>query len=169
MRGLTLTEPWASLVAIGAKRIETRGFATAYKGPLAIHAAKKLRPESCDIFDHVGAYGALRDKGIYCGMPEWASANKLAPLPLGHIVAVATLVHVFPTRDPKRVVDALAAFGAKHEADFGNYTPGRYGWVLGGVCRLTTPIPFRGVLGLWHVPPDVERAITEQVTALLTP
>ncbi|MGE5593799.1 MAG: ASCH domain-containing protein [Betaproteobacteria bacterium] len=40
MKAITLIQPWASLVAIGAKRIETRSWATDYRGPLAIHAAK---------------------------------------------------------------------------------------------------------------------------------
>src|SRR6266699_6473957 len=39
---LTMTDPWGSLVAAGAKRIETRSWSTAYRGPLAIHVAKTL-------------------------------------------------------------------------------------------------------------------------------
>src|SRR5574343_420007 len=42
MRALTLTQPWATLVAIGAKKIETRGWCTDYRGALAIHAAKSI-------------------------------------------------------------------------------------------------------------------------------
>src|SRR4051812_42520238 len=36
---LSLTQPWASLVAIGAKQIETRSWRTHYRGPLLIHAS----------------------------------------------------------------------------------------------------------------------------------
>ena len=42
MKAITLTQPWATLVAIGAKRIETRSWRTFYRGPLAIHAGKTL-------------------------------------------------------------------------------------------------------------------------------
>jgi hypothetical protein len=42
MKGLTLTQPWATLVAIGAKRIETRSWPTRYRGLLAIHAGAGL-------------------------------------------------------------------------------------------------------------------------------
>ncbi len=42
IRGLTLTKPWATLVALGHKRIETRSWSTVYRGPIAIHAAKGL-------------------------------------------------------------------------------------------------------------------------------
>ncbi|MFL5577327.1 MAG: ASCH domain-containing protein [Gemmatimonadaceae bacterium] len=40
MKALTLTQPWATLVAIGAKTIETRSWPTHYRGEVAIHAAK---------------------------------------------------------------------------------------------------------------------------------
>jgi hypothetical protein len=41
MRAISLHRPWANLMAIGLKRIETRGFYTSYRGDLAIHAAQK--------------------------------------------------------------------------------------------------------------------------------
>ena len=44
MKALTITQPWATLIAIGAKRFETRGWSTPYRGPLAIHAGKNLAP-----------------------------------------------------------------------------------------------------------------------------
>ena len=34
VKALTLHQPWASLMAWGVKTIETRGWATAYRGPL---------------------------------------------------------------------------------------------------------------------------------------
>ena len=40
MKALTLTPPWATLVALGHKRVETRSWRTQSRGPLAIHAAK---------------------------------------------------------------------------------------------------------------------------------
>lgn len=41
MKAITLWQPWASLIAVGAKTIETRGRQTHYRGPLAIHAATR--------------------------------------------------------------------------------------------------------------------------------
>ena len=38
---ISLWEPWASLMATGAKTIETRGWATRHRGPLLICAAKR--------------------------------------------------------------------------------------------------------------------------------
>lgn len=39
MKALTLWQPWASLIALGEKRYETRSWATSYRGLLAIHAS----------------------------------------------------------------------------------------------------------------------------------
>ena len=41
MKALTIWQPWASLIAGGAKQYETRSWATQYRGPIAIHAAAR--------------------------------------------------------------------------------------------------------------------------------
>lgn len=48
MKALTLHQPWASLVALGVKTIETRSWGTSYRGPLAIHAGT-TRPPMMDL------------------------------------------------------------------------------------------------------------------------
>jgi len=51
MKALTLTQPWASLMALQSKTIETRSWYTAYRGELVIHAAKgfpKWAKETCE-------------------------------------------------------------------------------------------------------------------------
>src|SRR5581483_12013186 len=45
MKCISLYQPWATLVACGQKRYETRSWSTAYRGALAIHAAKKWSEE----------------------------------------------------------------------------------------------------------------------------
>lgn len=40
MKAITLKQPWASWIARGIKTIETRTWATAYRGPLLICASK---------------------------------------------------------------------------------------------------------------------------------
>jgi len=35
------------------------------------------------------------------------------------------------------------------------YMEGQYGWVLADIDRLAEPIPAKGKLGLWWLPPDV--------------
>lgn len=41
---LTLHQPWATLIALGVKTIETRSWSTKYRGPIAIHAGTKRPP-----------------------------------------------------------------------------------------------------------------------------
>jgi hypothetical protein len=84
MKALTLTQPWASLVAIGAKRIETRSWSTKYRGPIAIHAAKDM-PRSARLFAYRDPAGqVLNEGGILLG-------GDCKELPRGAIVAVARL------------------------------------------------------------------------------
>jgi len=49
VKALTLTQPWAYLVAVGAKTIETRSWRATYRGPLAIHAAKGFPREAIEL------------------------------------------------------------------------------------------------------------------------
>lgn len=42
MKMLTIRQPWAELIVRGIKTIENRGRDTKYRGPVLIHAAKKV-------------------------------------------------------------------------------------------------------------------------------
>ncbi len=88
MKVLTLTQPWATLVAEGAKKIETRSWETLYRGPLAIHAAKGY-PDRGLRFDEP-FYSALWRAGIKPDMP----------IPTGAIIAVCNLIDCVPTHHP---------------------------------------------------------------------
>ena len=43
MKALSVKQPWANLIAIGEKTIETRTWATQYRGPLLIVSSKTPR------------------------------------------------------------------------------------------------------------------------------
>lgn len=165
MRGLSLTQPWATLVAIGAKKIETRSWSTPYRGWLAIHAAKGLASVG-------GGHSGLIDLCLtepFRSALVRGGAGRIVPgedLPLGAIVAVAHLHRV--GRISRRRDDAIYVEGhdlpiTGDEVAFGDYTPGRFGWSLTNVQSLTEPIPCRGSLGLWEVPADVLALIDAQI------
>ena len=40
MKAISIHQPWASLIAFGEKRFETRSWKTDYRGPLLIHASR---------------------------------------------------------------------------------------------------------------------------------
>ena len=77
MKALTLWQPWASLVG-PAKTIETRGWYTNYRGPIAIHAANTNVG-----FRVVKADSDLQNLVIATLGPDWRS------LPLGSVIATA--------------------------------------------------------------------------------
>lgn len=160
MKALTLTQPWASLVAVGAKRIETRSWPTNYRGPLAIHAAKGFGggggKRACENLCHLEPFrSALLPAGRRSGGTRIFSFDML---PVGAIVAVVELVDVVPT---ERAIFAMKVVGldmadeVEREATFGNYAPTRYAWLLSNVRALDEPIDCRGALGLWEVPADL--------------
>lgn len=138
MRGLTLTQPWATLVALGHKRIETRSWSTSYRGELLIHAAKGYPP----------ACRAFADE-------EHEEEMLPAIVPRGVILAIGRLVDVRPTED-------LEPHLSDQERRYGDYAPGRFGWMLEDVRELRDPIPFKGSLGLWTVPQVVLDLIAGQ-------
>ena len=128
MKALTLRQPWASLVAVGAKRWETRSWATGHRGQLAIHAAAHWRPETAADIPWARALAIRPD--------EWER------LPRGAVIAIAEITACLPAE----LVDPGAP-----ESLFGDFTPGRWAWRLEGVRVLAPPLPARGRLGLWDI------------------
>lgn len=164
MRCLTLTQPWASLVAIGAKRIETRSWKTDYRGTLAIHAAQGLGP--------VGGMSGLIHQ--YSFSPFWdvllPNGHTPDKMPRGAIIAVCRLVGCppTPTTHPKIETGWTDEETGEQwmltdqERAFGDYTPGRYAWLLANIMPLAEPIPCKGALSLWEPDTLTKMAIKRQ-------
>jgi hypothetical protein len=162
MRAISLTQPWASLIAIGAKTIETRSWPTLYRGPIAIHAAKGFptwaRNECWDEpFRRVLTDAQLVDFGGDANLGHHATA-RFSRLPLGAIVAVAVLVAIRPTDEVREGISL-------QEQHFGDYSDDRFAWELREVLPLSRPVSCRGALGLWEMAPEVRRAVQAQTAA----
>lgn len=136
MKALTLTQPWATLVAVGAKRIETRSFRTHYRGPLAIHAAKGFPRDARDFATCQGVRKILAE---HFGDSHFSADA----YPLGCVLATTTLIGCRFTED---IVGQIS----EQEEDFGDYSAGRYAWFLSDLIALPEPIPAKGALGLWE-------------------
>ena len=132
MKALTLTQPWSTLVALGVKNIETRSWSTPYRGRLAIHAAKGVPPDARLICRREPFKRVLMAAGI----------ESLADLPLGVLLATVLLVDCVPTG---KVRSQLSS----EEYAFGDYSAGRWAWLLDDVQPLSEPVPACGALGLW--------------------
>lgn len=163
MKALSLTQPWAALVAIGAKRYETRSWSTQYRGQLAIAAAKKF-PMDCR---------ALCTEEPFRGVLEEAGLSLLDLKALcGHILCVVDANGCVATPAADTLLNIASAFPvipaswpapATDEIEFGDYSPKRYAWPLADVFRLPTPIEASGALGIWEVPEDVAEKVYAQL------
>jgi len=144
MKALCLLQPWATLMAIGAKRIETRSWETLYRGPLVIVASKRYTRAQRDLCDTIYFQPALAAYQV-----PTSFGGRSFELPVGQALCVVTV------RDCRRI-DArgcLARWAAPHwrrECAFGDFTPGRFAWLTANVKRFQ-PFPVQGRLGLFDI------------------
>lgn len=130
MKALTISQPYASLIASGEKFVENRKWATNYRGPLAIHAGKGT---------------------------QYLSKSELAGFPTGAIIAVCRLVACVSLsqirlngRDDVRLPGTAITWKELHEHE---HSEGPYCWVMDKIVRIDE-YPFKGSQGLWNVPTD---------------
>jgi hypothetical protein len=148
VKALPLWQPWASLVACGAKRVETRH----WEAPdyvigqrVAIHATKGH-------FDR----NAIEQEPFKRRLREALDDGRLmlvdGELPLGALIATI-VVH----RCSAMTAESIATLEQRDpdERAFGFYSPGRFAWVLRDVERLEQPIPFTGRQGIFDVPDEL--------------
>jgi len=110
IKALSIWEPWASLVARGVKRHETRHWSTTYRGPIAIHAAKTLDLAGAPEALCVGALGLFWHKDR----------------PTGVVVAIGELRNVHRAED-------VAGRLTRADAAAGNFGYGRFAWEIAKV------------------------------------
>lgn len=140
MKAISLWQPWASAIALGHKRVETRHWSTRYRGEIAIHAARRFEREEREFAAVERALGRMPDR-----------------IPLGAFVAVATLVDVKTTEE----LDAMRLCAI--ERLYGNYGPGRFGWLLGNIRPLREPVGATGRQSLWSIDDDLLAAVQAQL------
>lgn len=138
MKAITIMQPWATLITIGEKKFETRGWRTHYRGLIAIHAGKKIDEAAC------------REDSIRKVLVEYGYT--IDNLPTGSILAIATLNRCLQSvdtwTDGYELENRELIYSPEYE--FGDFTPGRYAWELADVNSLPEPIPAKGQQGLWN-------------------
>jgi hypothetical protein len=138
-RAISLTQPWATLMAMGWKRIETRSWSTNFRGWIAIHAAMGFPPAARALC----AREPFAETLFLCGH---AGRDHL---PRGQILAV---VEVVGCRRASHVgVHAL-------ELAFGDYSTGRWCFLTAGVRRLREPLIVKGAQRIWRLPAPITEA-----------
>jgi hypothetical protein len=130
VKALSLTQPWATLVVTGRKKVETRGWSTSIRERIAIHASKSMP-----------AYA--REAAIDFGLDPDA-------LPLGAVLGTVSLMGCAPTHEVRHTLSA-------EELWFGDFADGRYAWFVYHPTAFDVPIPARGSLGFWNWTPPVKQ------------
>jgi activating signal cointegrator 1 len=146
VKALSLHQPWATLIACGAKQIETRSWTTQHRGLVAIHATQQSPRAAMECALQEPCLGALRAAGF--DTPE--------ELPRGCVVALCRLV----------ACTAISQPPPYPESAFGEYTPGRFAWYLDDIWSLPRPLPARGAQGLWSC--ELPEALIEARAAAVT-
>lgn len=141
MKVISLLQPWATLIVIGAKKIETRSWKDPYRGPLLIHASLGKK-------DYAREVATLADR---FGVKKPAFDD----LPFGAIIGQVNLEDIHPTErmqgaEHVRLPNGMRWDFTEQEMALGDYTIGRYGWLLSNPVSFDTPIPAKGSLRLWE-------------------
>jgi len=147
IKAQSLWQPWAHLIAVGAKRYETRNWRTDYRGPVAIHAAQHWTVRMALQCYEEPFFKILSRAGTR--FPARCDHTKLQTLGLdfGAIIAVAELV------DIQRTEHILPQLGPQ-EIAFGDFRHGRFAWLYENAVRLDNPMPCIGKQRLFNAPPE---------------
>lgn len=149
MKAITIWQPWATLLATGEKKFETRSWATKYRGPIAIHAATRSPKKS---------FYELDDETC-AAIREVVESPFFASLPTGCVLAVAGLVACHEMKEDEngnigywRDNHGAWEFCAISEKEkmFGDWEPGRYAWEFVNMELLDNPIEVKGGQRIWN-------------------
>lgn len=142
MKALSVKQPWAGMIAQRIKPIETRVWATDYRGELLICASKKpvfdYKAFQCD---HCYQFltGTLNRSFFICPFcGKQSKTSQIVTKQCGMAICIASLVDCRPM-----TVDDEPKARCK-------MYPNAFSWVLDNV-RLIEPFPVKGQLGLFEV------------------
>src|SRR5262245_57414431 len=139
MLTLSILQPFATLIVLGAKRLETRSWRTSRRGRIGIHASRALSREARRLCDEEPFRSTLEAAGL----------TDPDDLPLGVLLGTAELIACTSVDDLN--LDALGAA----ELAFGDFRPGRWAWELRQPEVLPAPVAFRGRLGFFEAPAEL--------------
>ena len=133
MKVLSITEPMATLICLGKKKIETRSWKTNYRGELYIHASlTKIRKE-------------WKDNKELMNLLDNSSLN------YGNIICKCNLVDcVYMDNE---FINKIKKDNQEYIC--GIYELGRYAWILENVKILDTSIKVTGHLGIWNYEEEI--------------
>lgn len=149
MKALSIRQPYAGLVVAGIKNVENRSWITSYRGPLAIVSTKS--PDAKQWWE------PMREKCRALGVEFPEALCKVNGAVLG---VVDFNYEVYVDEDEYAATDS-PTLTEEDVKDWWN--PDLVGFIFEHARVLKTPIPVKGQLGLYKLPPEV---ITEIIFQL---
>ena len=158
MKALTVYQPWATLVMIGAKPFEFRKWDYRSRNPglegqrIVIHAsAREIRPvEVEDILQRIAdGESALKDELALPLLQRVREAYRCRG-----VLELAAGLGTAVIGRPRRVTDIFK--GTPHDSD--RLDQSVFGWPLTDIQPFPEPVPCRGLQGFWTWPHALELA-----------
>lgn len=135
MKAISLWQPWASLWVSGRKIHETRHWSTNHRGWLLVHAAKRFEKT-------VGEH--LEDILIDEFGGHWS-----IDLPTGALIGAIKLDDCIPSERIYPNGSLLDDYWC------GDFSKGRFGWFATECKVFASPIPYKGMQGMFSVPTEI--------------
>ena len=150
MYAITLHQPWASLIALGLKTVETRSWpapARLVGERIAVHAGKRLVRQPGECIER-----ELR--------AQWGEDWRVI-IPTGAVVATAVLAGMAPVErtdllegcavhDLGAEIGCAVGTGRTPIDPWGDFSAGRWLWFLDDVEALPEPVPAIGRQSFWR-------------------
>jgi hypothetical protein len=163
MRALTLTQPWAGLVASGLKLVENRPRSILRREDFgqrfALHASRVIDEPVYRRIREIAPELHLDEHLTEEQLPLWYRLSRVTSA----VIGVATVERaVIEWRDGS-IVDRHGVNGGP-VVDLGDQRRwffGEVGYVLRDVQPLAEPVPCRGALGFWTLPAEVAARVEE--------
>ena len=131
MRAFTVYQPYAYAIIAGLKQYETRPRKTHIRGRVAVHAGR---------LDEVHATKHLSGNDFWALMAEIGGKTDL---PRGAVLGTVEIVDCVPVEE---IIHTLS----ERERLLGDYSPGRFAWVLKNPVAFSMPVPAKGKQGWWN-------------------
>jgi hypothetical protein len=154
MKALTIWQPWATLIIVGAKPYEFRRWDYAARFPsivdkrIAIHAAARPMEvqELRDLYQRV-----IEGESALDPVATITMIRRLEGKPKASLKFALPLACVLGTAVIGRPVRAFDLFKDK-VADSSRLDQHMWAWPLTEIAQLDEPVPMRGAQGFWEFP-----------------
>lgn len=141
MKALSLLQPWASLIVVGAKKWETR--------PWKPSTTMLYILRNSGLLIHASAKFDRQNRTLLTYPPFCAYLDRNNKLPTGAIIGSVKVGRVIPTDEWMKEFNPDINPDAQTEQAFGNYSSGRWTWEMLEPEVYAEPIPYKGALSIW--------------------